>query len=378
MRKTASIMLGSVLILLTLGIVMLASTSSVRAQMLVGDSLFYLKRQVVWLFLGGTAGIIAARIDYTFWKKAAVPIAVFCVILLVMTLIPNVGVSIKGSRRWLRFGAVSLQASEFAKPATIMLLAWWLSKTRWHIKEFKRGLVIPMACLGTILLLIFVEPDFGTTLLVAVVGMAMMYAAGTRFVYLLVTALVGLSGFLFAIMHNAERMRRIIAFLNPEKYAQDEAFQLMNAVYAFMVGGAFGEGLGESLQKRFYLPEAHTDFIFAIMGEELGLAATLLVVLLFAVLFVCGIRIALHAPDDFGKLMAFGMCLMITMQACINVGVVTGCLPTKGLPLPFISFGGSSMVVNLLMIGILVNISRHALEDKDLAKKAIRDRRHRF
>ncbi len=378
MRKTASVMLGSVLILLTLGVVMLASTSSIRAESVFGDPLFYIKKQVVWLCVASVGCIAAARVDYHIWRRAAVPLAGLCVVLLVMTLIPNVGVTVNGSRRWLRFAMLNFQPSELAKPSVILLLAWWLARIRWHVKEFKQGMLIPMSALGVILLLVFAEPDYGTTMLIAVVGMLMMFTAGTRFIYLLVAGLLGASAFCFAIMYNAVRMRRIIAFLNPEKYAQEEAFQLLNAVYAFVVGGGTGVGLGQSIQKRFYLPEAHTDFIFAIMAEELGLAVSIAVVLLFVTFFCCGLRIAMRAPDEFGRLLAFGISTMISVQAAINIGVVTGCLPTKGLPLPFISFGGSSLAVTLGMVGLLLNIAFQAVEDKDLEMNAIGDRRHRF
>lgn len=378
MRKTASVLVGTVLILLTLGVVMLASTSSIRAESVFGDALFYVKKQALWLCVSAVAGVVMSRVDYHVWRRLAIPLAVLCVILLVMTLIPNVGVIVNGSRRWLRFGVLNVQPSELAKPAVILLLAWWMSHIRWHVKEFRQGMLIPISALGLVLLLIFAEPDYGTTMLIAVVGMLIMFVAGTRFIYLLVAGLLGASGFVFAIMYNEVRMRRIIAFLNPEKYAQEEAFQLLNAVYAFVVGGGSGVGLGQSIQKRFYLPEAHTDFIFAIIAEELGMTASVAVVLLFVTLFLCGLRIAMRAPDEFGRLLAFGISTMITVQAAINIGVVSGCLPTKGLPLPFISFGGSSLLVTLGMIGMLLNISSQALEDKDLDKKAIGDRGHRF
>ncbi len=378
MRKTASVMLGSVLILLTLGVVMLASTSSIRAESVFGDPLFYLKKQLMWLGVAAVGCAVISRVDYHVWRRAVLPLGVLCVVLLIMTLIPNVGVIVNGSRRWLRFGIMNFQPSELAKPAVILLLGWWMARIRWHVKEFRQGMLIPMGALGFILLLIFAEPDYGTTMLIAVVGMLMMFTAGTRFIYLLVAGLLGATGFCFAIMYNEVRMRRIIAFLNPEKYAQEEAFQLLNAVYAFVVGGGKGVGLGQSIQKRFYLPEAHTDFIFAIMAEELGLAVSIAVVLLFVTFFYCGLRIAMRAPDEFGRLAAFGISTMIAMQAAINIGVVTGCLPTKGLPLPFISFGGSSLAVTMGMVGILLNISLQAIEEKDIEMKAIGDRRHRF
>jgi cell division protein FtsW len=216
--------------------------------------------------------------------------------------------------------------------------------------------VIPLVCLGTILLLVFVEPDFGTTFLIAVVGMLMMFIGGTRFSFLLVSGFIGLVSFFFMIMQSPERMGRMVAFTDPIKYQKDDAYQLINALFAFVLGSDLGVGLGNSLQKRFYLPEAHTDFIFAIIGEELGLPGTLSVVLLFVTFLVCGWVISLNADDVFGRLLGMGITMMITLQASINMMVVTGLLPTKGLALPFISFGGSSFVVNGMMLGILISI----------------------
>jgi cell division protein FtsW len=273
----------------------------------------------------------------------------------------------------LRFGPINVQPSELAKFATILLLSWWMGRAQRRAGEFRMGLLVPIILLGLIAGLIFIEPDFGTTLLIGCVGMVIMFVGGTRVGYLVIAAVGGGAVFLLAILQNEERMRRIFAFLNPDKYAQDEAFQLLNAIYAFVVGGGAGVGLGGSLQKQFYLPEAHTDFIFAIVGEELGLAASLGVVVLFLGFFMCGLWISLRAPDTFGRLVAFGITSMITLQAAINIGVVTGCLPTKGLPLPFISFGGTSIAITLAMVGVLVNI---ALQGGGEVRGAIRDKGH--
>ena len=356
---------------------MLASTSSYQGETQYGDPNHFLKRQLAWLTIGIVAALITAHLDYHYWRMFAVPVAVFSIVLLIMVLIPGVGLNIKGSSRWLSFGVLRFQPSELAKFSTILLLAWWMSQIQRRAADFKLGLLIPLVFLGSILMLIFIEPDFGTTMLIAVVGMTMMFIGGTRFSYLLVAGLLGLVGFVLAVMQNAERMRRITAFLNPEKHSQDEAYQLLNAIYAFVVGGGLGVGLGQSLQKRFYLPEAHTDFIFAIVGEELGLPASLLVVILFLGFLICGIRISSRALDSFGKLMGFGLTLMITIQAAINIGVVTGCLPTKGLALPFISFGGSSLVMSMMMTGVLINISRHT-DRGGTASRFIKDSEHRF
>ena len=379
MWKTTSILVGIVLVLVTLGVVMLASTSSIQGDQLFKDPSYFLKRQVIWLVVAFVAAFLTSNIDYHYWKPLALPLAIFSVVLLVMVLIPGVGLNIKGSSRWLRFGSANFQPSELAKLATVVFLAWWMSRIQRHALEMIRGMIIPLGGLALILGLVFIEPDFGTTMLIGMVGMTLMFIGGSRVSYLVVAAATGLCAFALAIMEDAERMRRVTAFLNPEKYAKDEAFQLLNAIYAFVVGGGAGVGLGQSLQKHFYLPEAHTDFIFAILGEELGLAASLSVVVLFLGLFICGIRISFRAQDQFGKLLGFGLTMMIVLQAAINIGVVTGSLPTKGLPLPFISFGGSSLMVSLAMVGILINIARQSGDPTEPDEsRCIKDAAHRI
>jgi len=362
MRTSATAIIAIALILVTAGIVMLASTSAVQADASFHDSAFFIKRQVVALVVGFAAAIICMRIPYTQWRILAPVISVITIILLIMAVIPGVGITLKGSSRWLRLGPVNIQPSELAKFALIVVLSVWLSRAQRNILKFKDGLFIPILIIGSFAGLVFIEPDFGTTMLMGLVGLSMMFLAGTRFSYLSVTAVLGLTGFSIAIMQNEVRMRRIMAFLNPEKYAENEAFQLLHAIYAFVIGGFGGVGLGDSLQKRFYLPEAHTDFIFAILGEELGIIASMTIILLFAAFFFFGLFISFKADHFFGRMMAFGITMVISLQAAINIGVVTGCLPTKGLPLPFISYGGTSLVMSLAMVGVLVNIAFRSAE----------------
>lgn len=362
MRTSATAIIAIALILVTAGIVMLASTSAVQADASFHDSAFFIKRQVVALVVGFAAAILCMRIPYTQWRILAPIISVITIILLIMAVIPGVGITLKGSSRWLRLGPVNIQPSELAKFALIIVLSLWLSRAQRNILRFKDGLLIPILIIGSFAGLVFIEPDFGTTMLMGLVGLSMMFLAGTRFSYLSVTAVLGFTAFSIAIMQNEVRMRRIMAFLNPEKYAENEAFQLLHAIYAFVIGGFSGVGLGDSLQKRFYLPEAHTDFIFAILGEELGIVASMTIILLFAAFFFFGLFISFKADNIFGRMMAFGITMVISLQAAINIGVVTGCLPTKGLPLPFISYGGTSLVMSLAMVGVLVNIAFRSAE----------------
>lgn len=379
MWKTTSILIGIVLILTTLGIIMLASTSGVQGAAQFNDPYHFVKRQAVGCVVAAVAGLLAAAIHYRAWRVLALPLALFSLALLVLVFVPGIGMTIKGSSRWLRLGPMTFQPSELAKFSSVVLLAWWMVREQRHAHELGRGLVVPLVMLGAFLVLIFMEPDFGTTMLVAVVGMAVIFLGGARIGYLLVAGSLGLVAFTLAILHDPVRMKRITAFLQPEQHARNEAFQLLNAIYAFVVGGATGVGLGGSLQKHFYLPEAHTDFIFAIIGEELGLGASLGVLGLFLGLFLCGMWISWRAPDRFGRLLGAGLTLMLTTQAALNIGVVTGSLPTKGLPLPFISFGGSSLVASSVMVGVLVNLARHAIvEEEERDTRCIRDIAHRL
>jgi cell division protein FtsW len=353
MRKTLSLFIAIVLILVTLGILILASASSTERD----DAGYFVKRQLLWLAFAFCGAAVAARFDYRHYQKLAVPLALFSVLLLFLVRIPGIGTNINGSWRWLKFGPLTVQPSEIAKLGIIMLFAWWIARNQRRIDELKRGVVIPFAMLGTFAVLLLVEPDFGTTMLVSSVVVGMMFLGGVSIAPLLLTGLVGLFGVLIMIFQNPERMSRILAFLDPQKYHNDKAWQLINSLRAFASGELVGVGFGNSMQKYDYLPEAHTDFIFPIIGEELGLITSLTVVLMYAVLFIFGMKIAFNARDDFGRFVAFGITLMITMQALINFAVVTGCVPTKGLALPFISYGGSSLLISGVMVGILINIA---------------------
>lgn len=379
MWKTPTVLLLIVLFLLALGIVMLASTSGIKAAELYDDPNYFVKRQAMWLLIAMAVGALAGKVNYARWRPLALTGLLVAVGLLALVLVPGIGAKIGGSRRWFHVGFLSFQPSELAKFSLVLALAWWMAREKWRVREFWRGAVVPLVMLAAVALLIFVEPDFGTTLLCGVVGLAILYVGGARLRYLLVFAAVGLSGFVVALLHDPVRWNRIRAFLDPEQFAQTYSFQLLNAINAFIAGGPWGVGLGSSIQKHHYLPEAHTDFIFAIIGEELGAFASLAVVLMFAGLFICGLRISLRAPDTFGRLLAFGITLMITLQVLINIGVVTGLLPTKGLPLPFISAGGSSLVISLLEIGVLYNIARQARPPTPTpASKPIKDCLHQF
>ncbi|MBA4389014.1 MAG: putative lipid II flippase FtsW [Verrucomicrobia bacterium] len=378
MRSAATTLAGITVILLSFGIVMLASTSNVKAAASYDDPHFFLKRQIVWLLISIVIGAALTHFDYHWWQRLAIPLAVIAVILLVLVLVPGIGTSVKGSRRWLRMSFISIQPSEIAKFASVIFMAAWMTRIGRKSQDFVVGLLVPLGVLGVITGLMFKEPDFGTTVLTGAVGAGIMFVGGTRFLYMLGPALLALAGFAFAVARDDVRRERILAFLMPEKYPE-KAYHLAQSMIAFIMGGLKGVGFGDSAQKQHYLPEAHTDFILAIIGEELGFGASLAVILLFAGILVCGMIISYKAPDTFGRYLAFGMTMMLVLQACINVGVVTGCLPTKGLPLPFISYGGSSLAASVAMVCTLINIGRHCEnEQADDHTRLMKDSLHRF
>lgn len=359
MNKAAILLLVVMLTLLTVGVVMLFSTSAVYAREHYGDQHYLLKRQLVWLLVGAVACVATASVPYPKWRGVCTALLVASAVMLALVLIPHVGLKVNGARRWLGLGPVRFQPSEFAKLALVVWLAHWLAKEKRRIDRFGRGFAVPMGVVGCLLLLVLAEPDFGSTALLASMSIAMMFIAGVRLRFLVPTVLAGAGGFLGLMVHNPERSRRLLAFLDLEKYKQGAGYQVWQAVLAFGSGGFNGLGLGNSRQKMFYLPEAHTDFIFPIVGEELGLVGTLGILLAFALLIACAVIISLRASDLYGQYLGFGIALLIALQALINIGVVTAWLPTKGLPLPFISFGGSNLVLNMAAVGVLLNIFRH-------------------
>ena len=360
--RASAVMVLVVGMLCLFGLVMLGSTSGPQGERLFGNPDYFIQRQMLWLAVGLAAGAVAARVDYHRWMKAAWPLFGLALVLLVLVYVPGIGLNIKGSSRWIRLPLrLTFQPSELAKFAVINGLAAWYGTRRRQRGGFKGGILYPGLLLGGVLGLIVFETDFGATILIGATGGLMMFVAGASIPWLLSFGAAGGGVLAWMISQNPQRMGRIMAFLEPEKHAQDEAFQLLNALYAFVAGGAGGVGLGDSLQKHFYLPEAHTDFIFAIIGEELGILGSMGVVILFVVFLLCGLRISGRAADAGGRLMAFGITFLISLQAALNIGVVTGRLPTKGLPLPFISFGGTSLVVLLFMVGVLLNIARQGV-----------------
>ncbi len=372
-------MIGITLALITIGLIMLASTGAIPGEAIYHDPYFFLKRQLAALAVGLVAAGVVTRIDYHVWRKLVLPIAIVVTLLLALVLVPGVGVRIKGSRRWLDLGPINFQPSELAKLAVVLVVAWWMTRVQRRAEEVRRGLLIPVLLMSTMAVLILCETDMGTTVLVACAGAAVMFVGGTRLGHLAIAGTIGVAALTGLVMEDSERMERIISFLDPEGNAMGSAYQLMQSKAAFVAGGVTGSGLGGSLQKQFYLPEAHTDFVLAIIGEEWGLPGSLAVVALFVGLLACGLRISWKAPDLFGRLVAFGLTFQLVLQAAINMGVVTGCLPTKGIPLPFISYGGTSLVAALIMVAIVINIAHQPAQvSADDEVPAIKDQVHRL
>ncbi|WAA13682.1 stage V sporulation protein E [Fervidibacillus halotolerans] len=345
--------------LLSLGLIMVYSASAVWADYTFDDSFYFFKRQLLFATLGIFAMFFIMNIDYWTWRTWAKLIIIFCFFLLIAVLIPGVGNVRNGSRSWIGVGAFSIQPSEFMKLAMIIFLAKYLSMNQKKITSFKRGLLPSLSIVFLAFALIMFQPDLGTATVMLGTCIVMIFVTGAKISHFISLGMLGLVGFIGLIVSAPYRLRRITAFLDPWQDPTGDGFQIIQSLYAIGPGGLFGLGLGQSRQKFFYLPEPQTDFIFAILAEELGFIGGSLVLLLFALLLWRGIRIALHAPDLYGSLLAVGIISMIAIQVMINIGVVTGLIPVTGITLPFFSYGGSSLTIMLAAVGILLNISRY-------------------
>lgn len=347
----------TVAMMLALGVVMLYSIGAF-AQDARGDSFFILKRQLVNLAFGLCAFVIGAMLDYQRWQKLWKVLFVTSIILLILCFVPGIGYESKGAHRWIRVLGFSFQPSELAKYAGIVFLACWFTHFQDRMKSPFFGFLFPLGVLGMMIGLIAVEVDIGTSALMGASALALMFVAGTPMTYLGFFGVAGGSAVAFAIQALPERKDRFLAFLDLEKHASAEGLQQWCALLAFGSGGIEGRGLGLGRFKMQFLPEAHNDFIFPMIGEELGLRCTVAVVFGFLLILFCGSLIAMHARDRFGMLLGFGITATISFQAIINIGVTTALLPNKGFPLPFISYGGTNLMMCLFMLGVLVNIYR--------------------
>ncbi len=364
MKIATTTLAACVAALLTLGLVMLYSTSMNDAPRpgapLVGSKL--LMTQLMWCGLGMAACITMASLDYQLFKRYAWLIFGAAIVMLVLVLIPHVGHKIKGASRWFKFGGVSFQPSEVAKLVLIIIMAWYCERYQRKMETLKYGVLIPGVIVASMLGLIFVEPDRGTTILLATVAGLMLIIAGVRWKFIIPPIVLAITALAISLARDPMRAKRLFSWLNLEETKEGVGYQAYQAMIALGSGGWFGLGLGNGRQKLGFVPEHHTDFILSIIGEELGLVATLGVVLGFVLIILCGVYIATHARDMFGTMLAAGITFLIGLQAFINIGVVTSALPNKGLALPFISYGGSNLLAMLACIGVLISVARQARE----------------
>ena len=349
-----------VLALLGLGVVMVYSASAILATDRFRDAHFFLRKQLFWavLGLGVMWGVMA--IDYRRWRPLVTPLLALSFVLLVLVLVPPFGHSINGTRRWLRWGPISVQPTELAKLVLVLYLADFLARRQAVIGSLWRGVVPPLVVTAGVAGLILLQPDLGSAVAVVGVVLCMIFVAGARLVHLGLIGALALPVVVMAVFTASYRMRRVLTFLDPWADPRGAGFQIIQSYLALGGGGLLGRGLGESKQKLFYLPEPHTDFIFAILGEELGFVGAVGTVALFGLLLWRGIRVGLRVSDPFGALLAFGVTALLVNQAVVNLGVVVGLFPTKGLPLPFVSSGGSSLLVAMAAVGLLLNVSQRA------------------
>jgi len=316
-------------------------------------------RQLAWGAVGLVSCVAVASLDYSVLRRLAWPVYIGGVLLLVAVLV--LAEPINGARRWLEYGGFRLQPSEFAKLGLILVLAWYCERYMRHMHTLRRGVLQPALLIGLVLGLIFVEPDRGTTILLAGVSAVMLIVAGVRWSHILPPVAIGVTGLAVLLVQDPMRLRRILAWLHPEDHREGAGFQAYQGMIALGSGGVNGLGLGNGRQKLGFIPEHHTDFIFSVIGEELGLVATVAVLVAFCLIILCGLRIALRSRDAFGMLVGCGVTFLIGFQAFINIGVVTSVLPNKGISLPFISYGGSNLVLMLTCVGVLLSIARQAV-----------------
>jgi len=343
--------------LVGIGIVMVYSTSAILAADRFQDPYHFLKRQVLYAGIGFVLMILMMFFPHEILKRFAYPIFLVSILFLIAVLIPGIGHRAGGSIRWLKIQSFSFQPSEFAKLGLIIFLAYFLTKKEEKIRSFSFGFLPTILLSGIVIVLLAMEPDFGAALFLTVMVFLLLFVSGARLIYVTGAVLLAAPVACYLLMNAAYRYKRLMSFIRPWEDPTGTSFQIIQSFLSFGSGGLFGLGLGEGRQKLFFLPAPHTDFIFSIIGEELGLVGAMIVVLLFFILTLRGIQIGLSVGDRFGTYLALGITLMISLQAVINMGVVLGLLPTKGLTLPLVSYGGTSLVANLVGVGVLLRLS---------------------
>ena len=351
------VLLGAVLLLTMFGVVMVYSASAVYASARLGDGLWFFKRQLLGAGLGLAALFLALKVGYKRLEKLAVPLVLLSLVLLVLVQIPGIGHAAGGAKRWLRIAGFTFQPSELAKIALVLWLSRSLAKKQDRIAVFSVGFLPHLVMLGLFAVLLLLEPDFGTTVVLGAVTFGLLFVAGARLAYLAAVVGTAIPAAAFLVWHSRYRLQRVLTFLDPWKDPQGHGYQTVESLLGFGAGGASGVGLGESHQKLFFLPAAHTDFILSIVGEELGFVGVAAVLLLFAVVVARGLKAAHAAPDAFGCYLAIGLTLLLSLEALVNAGMALSLLPTKGMALPFLSYGMSSVLSSCLAAGIILSVS---------------------
>jgi len=346
------------LILICVGIVMIYSASAIYAYENLGDSAYFLKRHLFYVLIGLLGALLVMSVDYRFFKKAAKPMILISIGLLVLVLVPGIGKQVGGARRWFRLFGFSFQPSEFAKFAMIVYTAEFLSRKKSMVTSFFQGFLPVLMVLGSLCLLVIVQPDLGTVLAMSSICFILFFVGGVRLAHIISFVLLSLPALYFLVFSVPYRRRRILAFIDPWADPQGTGFQIIQSLVALGSGGVNGLGLGQGKQKLLYLPAAYTDFIFSIIGEELGFIGAASIVVLFALFLIQATKICLKASDSFGQYLSFGLISCLVIEAIVNMGVVTSLLPTKGLPFPFISYGGTSLVFNMIYVGLILNVGR--------------------
>jgi cell division protein FtsW len=358
-KKADLILLLVTLLLVTVGTVMIYSSSSILATERFHDGQYFLKKQVFFLVLSLLVMTLMTRIPYYKLRKLAWPGVVISVLCLGAIWVPHLGIRAGGAVRWLNLGVFSFQVSEMVKIALILFLAHFLTLKVNRIQEIREGLLIPLAVTGVLVGLILLQPDFGTTVIIAVISLLMIFLAGGRIMHLAGLVALFIPVAVWLLLHKSYRLARLTTFLDPWKDPRHSGFQIIQSLISFGSGGTFGVGIGDGMQKLFYLPEPHTDFILSVIAEESGFIGVGLILFLYIVLIVRGFQISLKAPDLFGNLLAAGLTMLLALEAFVNIAGVMGLIPLKGLALPFLSYGGTSLMMSLVAVGILLNISSY-------------------
>jgi len=358
-RKPDIILLLTTLVLITIGTVMVYSSSSILAIEKFKDGQYFLKKQIFFVVLGMGMMVLMTKIHYERLKRFAYPGLLVSMVLLSLLLIPHVGIKAGGATRWLRIGIFSFQVTEMVKIVMVLFLAHLLTRKIKYVTDFKKGVLVPLSVTILMVILILLEPDFGTAVIITSILILMLYLSGCRILHLAGLAALFAPAGIWLIFHKSYRLERMMSFLDPWKDPSRSGFQIIQSLLSFGSGGTFGVGIGDSMQKLFYLPEPHTDFILSIIAEEGGFISVVFVLGFFVIFIIRGFLISFKAPDLFSTLLAAGLTMLIALEAFINIAGVMGLIPLKGLALPFISYGGTSLIMSLTAVGILLNISSH-------------------